>query len=143
MKIRLRSLIARVALNREVPDGLPRLHADPRRVKQILINLLTNAIKFTPASGQVVVEASVEEEGGIMLTVKDTGVGIASENISRILEPFEQGEETLTGKHDGTGLGLAVVKSLTELHGGTLKVKSEPGAGTTVTVAFPPDRTLL
>ena len=89
-----RSLKARVAMSREVPDDLPPIHADPRRLKQILINLLTNAIKFTPANGQVVVAAGVEEEGGIMLTVKDTGVGIASDNISRMLKPFEQGEET-------------------------------------------------
>ena len=138
-----RSLIARVAVNREVPDGLPRLHADQRRVKQILINLLTNAVKFTPANGQVVVEAGIAEEGGIILTVKDTGVGIASENISRLLEPFEQVKESLTDNHGGTGLGLAVVKSLTEMHGGILKVESEPGVSTTVRVAFPPDRTLL
>jgi signal transduction histidine kinase len=126
-----------------VPDGLPRLHADQRRVKQILLNLLTNAIKFTPAEGSVVLEAGLDEGGGIVIEVRDTGIGIAPEKIPEVLEPFGQGGDVMTRGHEGTGLGPSLAKSLAEMHGGTLKVKSELGAGATVIVAFPPHRTRL
>ena len=142
MMVREKSLIAKVSLTSEMPGGLPLLHADQRRVKQILLNLLTNAIKFTPPEGSVVLEAGLNEGGGIAIEIRDSGVGIAPEEIPQVLEPFGQGGDVMTRDHDGTGLGLSLAKSLTEMHGGTLSIDSQLGKGTTITVSFPGHRTV-
>jgi PAS domain S-box-containing protein len=139
--LRERSLRAKVPLTSDIPGDLPRLHADPRRVKQILLNLLTNAIKFTPPEGNVVLEAGLDG-GGIAIEIRDTGVGIAPEKIPQVLEPFGQGGDVLTRSHEETGLGLSLAKSLTEMHGGTLSIDSKLGKGTTVTIRFPKHRTV-
>ena len=136
-----RALDARLALEIALPEGLPRLWADERMVKQMLINLLSNAVKFTPEGGRVTVAARREPDGGLALAVADTGIGMAAEDIPVALTPFRQVASSLTRKHGGTGLGLPLVKSLIELHGGTLGIDSRPARGTTVTLRFPRART--
>jgi signal transduction histidine kinase len=113
---------------------------DTRRLRQVWINLLTNAVKFTPAEGRVNVNVSVSEDGAIAIAVSDTGIGIAAADIERVLQPFSQVETALSRGHEGTGLGLALTRSLVELHGGRLAIDSEVGIGTTVTVILPADR---
>ncbi len=116
------------------------LHADARRLKQILVNLINNAIKFSPA-GEVGVLAR-NDDGCVVISVTDTGCGIATENIPIVLDPFTQIRDNAHLSQEGTGLGLNLSKRLTELHGGHLSIESELGQGTTVTVAFPADRTV-
>lgn len=139
--IRPRAARARIRLTIDAPNAPVALRGDALRIKQILLNLLSNAVKFTPADGKVAVRVGLDG-GAVVLTVHDTGIGIAPEDIPRILEPFGQVESSLTRGHEGTGLGLTLVKRLTEKHGGSLAIASAPGAGTTVTVRFPPERTV-
>ena len=121
-------------------DGVPRLQADERAVKQILLNLLSNAVKFTPEGGRVAVGAELRGDGSLAISIDDTGIGIAAENIPRALAPFSQVDSSLSRRYEGTGLGLPLVKSLIELHGGTLELESEEGKGTLATIIFPADR---
>jgi signal transduction histidine kinase len=116
---------------------LPLLMIDRLRVKQILLNLLSNAIKFTPAGGLVSVEAEQDVARRVTVRVRDTGIGMAPEMIACAFEPFRQIDSKLARQSEGTGLGLALVKMLTELHGGTVAMESAPGAGTCVSVTFP------
>ena len=125
-----------------LPDDLPLLSADERMVRQILVNLLTNAIKFTPAGGSVKLSAEVAFDGGLRLSITDTGPGMAPEDIPLALEPFGQVRHRPDTTHEGTGLGLPLSKRLAELHGGTLKLRSALGEGTTVTIDFPAERTI-
>jgi len=120
-------------------DGdLPRyIMADEERLKQILLNLLDNAIKFTPAGGKVGLEVLLDDEDQIQFTVWDTGPGISPENISDLFQPFVQLNGSLARRHEGTGLGLALVARLTELHGGTVSVDSTVGQGSRFTVSLP------
>ncbi|MFC0241305.1 PAS domain-containing sensor histidine kinase [Rhodopseudomonas telluris] len=118
------------------PENLPEIVGDPRAFKQILLNLVSNAIKFTERGGAVSVEAVVEGVR-LVLRVSDTGVGIAAEDLKRIGDPFFQAGKTYQRRHEGTGLGLSIVKSLVGLHGGDIDVKSEVDRGTTVTVSLP------
>jgi len=129
-----------VHLDTRLPEDLPRLLADERKVKQILINLLTNSVKFTEPGGRVAVVAAMRPAGGLALAVSDTGIGIKAEDIPKALATFGQVDSSLSRKHEGTGLGLPLCKALIERHGGTLDIESEPGKGTTVTVVFPPER---
>ncbi|NFV79111.1 ATP-binding protein [Magnetospirillum aberrantis] len=122
-------------------DPFPRLSADERLLKQILLNIVSNAAKFTPEGGHVTVTAE-EVDGAIRITIEDDGVGIAPHDIPLVLQPFGQAENTLTPKHEGTGLGLPLAKGFMELHGGTLELKSEVGKGTRITLTFPPERTV-
>jgi PAS domain S-box-containing protein len=121
--------------------AMPRLLADERAVKQMLLNLLSNAVKFTPEGGRVAVGAELRGDGSLAVSVDDTGIGMAPENIPRALAPFSQVDSPLTRRHEGTGLGLPLVKSLIELHGGTLELESQEGKGTLATVIFPAERT--
>ena len=116
------------------------LYADERAVKQILLNLLSNAVKFTPEGGRVTVRTELHADGALVVLVEDTGIGIAQENIPRALAPFSQVDSSLSRRYEGTGLGLPLVKSLVELHGGRLELTSEVGRGTTAAVVFPADR---
>jgi PAS domain S-box-containing protein len=111
-------------------------HADKRAVKQILLNVLTNAIKYTPAGGYVGVSVR-SENGYAILAVSDTGIGIPKDELPRLGNPFEPGNSDPMVAKGGVGLGLALVRALVEKHGGRLLIESEEGAGTTVTAAFP------
>ena len=114
------------------------IQADHVRLRQVLLNLLSNAIKFTPAGGSVSVLAEGCAEG-VAISVRDTGIGMAAEDIPRALEPFVQVDSSLTRAHGGTGLGLPLSKLFIELHGGRFSIRSEPGKGTTVTIVLPAD----
>ncbi|MCR9254467.1 MAG: ATP-binding protein [Alphaproteobacteria bacterium] len=126
-----------VELTFDVAERLPPLWADRLKVKQILLNLLSNAVKFTPMGGQVRLRAFPAGAGRIALEVTDTGVGIAEEDLARVLLPFEQLENAETRNKEGTGLGLAITQKLVDMHGGTLIVESEVDQGTSVRVIFP------
>jgi signal transduction histidine kinase len=131
---------ANLTVEVELPSGLPDLRGDERRIKQILLNLLSNAVKFTPAGGQVTIGAEHRANGDVALFVRDTGIGIEPENLSKAFEPFGQIDAKLERKYEGAGLGLPLVKALTELHGGRIEVHSGVGAGTSLTVIFPASR---
>ncbi|MEI8394978.1 MAG: PAS domain S-box protein [Rhodospirillaceae bacterium] len=134
-----------LALISEIAPGLPRLLADGRLITQMVVNLLSNAIKFTPRAGRVTVKATLVYGGvgGLVLSVTDTGIGIAPEDLPKVLAPFEQVDNHLTRTQTGTGLGLPLVKSLIELHGGIFGIESEVQHGTTITLTFPPERLRL
>jgi cell cycle sensor histidine kinase DivJ len=112
------------------------IDADRRAMKQILLNLLSNAIKFTPAGGKVVAHASAEN-GVLTVSVQDTGVGIPPDQIERLGNPFVQIRSSVGASQEGTGLGLALVRALAEIHEGTLKIESAVNQGTTVSVRIP------
>ena len=124
-----------VTVERNVPQGLS-LWADRRAFKQVLINLLSNAVKFTPEGGRVTVSASAGREM-MVVSIRDTGIGIPARDIEKLGRPFEQVENQFTKTKGGSGLGLAISKSFVELHGGTLAIKSAVGKGTEVTVTLP------
>jgi len=132
-----------ITLITEIPKTLPRLYSDARRVKQILINLLSNAVKFSSEGSEVTVSASVGKQGEISLVVTDKGIGISQTDLAKVMDPFHQVSDSLTRNHEGTGLGLHIVNSLVELHGGRVVIESELGVGTSVCVHFPPERSLV
>ncbi len=114
------------------------VYADQRRLKQMLVNLLTNAVKFTPPHGRIDLMVSVDADMGVLhITVADTGIGIKPEEMQRLFQPFIQLDSSLTRQHEGTGLGLALVRRLAELHGGSIRVESTPGLGSQFTIALP------
>ena len=129
-----------ISLTFECPDDLPTLHADVRKLKQILVNLLSNALKFTPAGGAVTLKTWFDAESGHVFQITDTGIGIAPDDIPKALSQFGQVDGELNRQHEGTGLGLPLTKALIELHGGTLDLQSEVSVGTKVTVYFPAKR---
>ncbi len=135
-----RARLGGVAIGAEYAADLPRFRADPVRLKQILTNLLTNAVKFTPSGGRVAVRADLDADGRLAISVKDTGIGMSPEEIQVALTPFGQIANPMTRTHEGTGLGLPLAKTLAELHGGALDIASQPGAGTAVTVVLPAGR---
>jgi len=124
----------------DIAAGLPQVDVDPQRLRQSLANLLSNAIKFTPEGGRIAVKVWQDACGGISFAVSDTGIGMDREKIAAALEAFRQLDGSLARRFEGAGLGLAITKSLVELHGGTLAIESAIGAGTTVTIALPPAR---
>jgi len=117
---------------------LPALYADERLVRQALLNLLSNAVKFTAEEGTIRVSAGTDPIAGIcFIRVEDTGIGIAPEDLARVCQPFVQIESTLARQHPGTGLGLALTKSIVELHDGKLEIASQVKVGTTASLYFP------
>ena len=126
-----------VTITLSIPPTFPETRADERAVKQIVTNLLSNALKFTPENGSIALSACPTECGGFEIAVSDTGIGIPSDQIDRVLLPFEQMDNRYSRSTGGTGLGLSLVKGLVELHGGSLRVESMVGHGTTVTATFP------
>ncbi len=122
-------------------QGLPEIYVDERSVKQVLLNLMSNATKFTPAGGTVTLSATHEPGGDMVIKLRDTGIGIEPHMIERVMEPFGQAEGPMTRNFGGTGLGLPITKSLAEMHGGTLTLESQPGEGTCVTITIPAWRT--
>jgi len=131
-----------VRLVLEIPDSIPQLRVDPRLLNQLLINLISNAVKFTTKGGSVVVSAADEGDAGYRIRVEDSGIGITKEDLPKVIEPFIQVESAFSRKHEGTGLGLPLVKKIVELHGGKLDIASELGVGTTVTACFPTARVI-
>jgi signal transduction histidine kinase len=127
-----------ITLTAEMADHLPTLMADKRKVRQILLNLLSNAIKFTPTNGKITIGARLDHHRQMVLSVADTGIGIAPEDIQKALAVF--GQVHRSQSHEGTGLGLPLCKMFAELHGGKLILTSEVGTGTTVRVVFPEGR---
>ena len=125
-------------LKLEVPEGLPAVYADNRTFRQCVLNLLSNAIKFTPTGGVISIGAEADNPEGYLVWVADTGRGIPADQIAKVLEPFSQVEEDIERRqHEGSGLGLSIVRSLMELHGGGVSIQSTNGEGTTVTLQFP------
>ncbi|WP_097277060.1 PAS domain S-box protein [Caenispirillum bisanense] len=134
-----RATDAGLTLQVEMPDTLPLLMGEARRLKQILINLLANAVKFTPEGGRVTLKAKRDPVGaGLVVRIADTGIGMRPEDIPRALTPFQQVDSSLQRKYEGTGLGLPLTKAFVEMHGGSLAIASSPGVGTMVTLHFPP-----
>jgi signal transduction histidine kinase len=131
--MRERADAAGISLSEEVPAHPVWAHADRKAIKQILFNLLSNAIKFTPRGGKVLAKAALFD-GAVILSVSDTGVGIPADQLSRLGNPFVQLRNHAGTSHVGTGLGLALVRSLVEMHHGTFQIESVEGVGTTVTV---------
>ena len=117
-------------------EDMPALEADKRAVKQVLLNLLSNAIKFTPAGGSIYLRGSAQD-GMATIAVEDTGIGIPASALPKIGRPFEQVESHHAKSHKGTGLGLALSRSLVEMHGGTLTIESTEGVGTKVSFTLP------
>jgi two-component system cell cycle sensor histidine kinase PleC len=125
-----------------IGDDSPRLYGDERAIKQILLNLLANAVKFTPEQGCVSVFARMTADGAMVFGVEDTGVGISPEDQVRVFDNFGQGKHDIALAEKGTGLGLAIVKGLAEAHGGQVSLESQPGRGTKVSVFMPASRVL-
>ncbi len=134
----LRARSAGVRLENVVGDDLPEMIADRRALSQILLNLLSNAIRFTDRCGKVTIRARAEA-GSIVFVVEDDGVGISEEDLARVGEPYFQARASYDRRHGGTGLGLSIVKGLVRLHGGDMRIRSRIGEGTRVTVELPLD----
>lgn len=128
--------VSAVSLRTEVPENAPDFHADRRALKQVLLNLMSNAVKFTPDGGEIVISVRYEA-GWSELSVRDTGVGIAEADLPTITNPFERGRVGEFERKEGVGLGLAITKSLVDLHDGKLSILSRVNGGTTVTVRLP------
>jgi two-component system cell cycle sensor histidine kinase PleC len=122
---------------RRLPADLPCLPIDARRVKQILLNLLSNANKFTPERGQIMVSARRNADGGATIAIVDTGVGMTPEHLAVALTPFGQVQSHYTRTAEGAGLGLPIAAALARLHGGDLYLESEPEEGTTAVLRLP------
>ena len=139
--IRERAQRAEVKLVINIAPNLPMLLGDERKLKQVLINLLSNAVKFTPPGGRAELSARIAPgSGDLLIEVADTGIGIAPQDIDRVMEPFGQVDSRMSRRFSGTGLGLPLARALAELHGGELDLQSEPGKGTTVTIRLPAAR---
>ena len=131
-----------VALARSLPKPMPLLYGDPNAVRQILVNLLTNAIKYTPPDGRAEAFAKVTEDGEIELGVSDTGIGIPPENLGRVFQGFGQTRHDVSSPDKGVGLGLPIVKGLAEAHGGRVVLHSMHGHGTRIAAVFPRSRVI-
>ncbi|HEV2673157.1 MAG TPA: ATP-binding protein [Aliidongia sp.] len=132
-----------LTLSVEVPESLPAMNLDPVRMRQVLLNLLSNATKFTEPGGTIVISAARSAAGGTALSIADTGIGMSAEEVAVALQPFRQVDNALSRRYEGTGLGLPLAQRLIELHGGALTIDSAPGRGTVVTVLLPPERVLV
>ncbi len=140
--LKLRAKNRGITIHEVFEPELPRLWADERAVRQICLNLLSNAIKFTPQGGEIWLKVGWTASGGQYMTVKDTGSGIAEEEIPVVLASFGQGSNAIKSAEQGTGLGLPIAKSLVDLHGGTFTLRSKLREGTEVIVTFPSERVM-
>lgn len=140
--LRERAAGAGIALAFDIPAGLPRVLADERRIRQVLINLVANAVKFTPQGGKVTTSAEIGPGGGLDIHVADTGIGMTEAEVALAVEPFVQVDARIARRHEGTGLGLPMVAAIMELHGGSIAIRSKPDHGTRVTISFPAGRVL-
>jgi signal transduction histidine kinase len=121
-------------------DDLPPLTADGRILRQILVNLISNSLKFTPDGGRITVSAGRSPGGGMSVSVADTGIGIPADELDKVTNPFHQVDRGRSRRYEGTGLGLSLVERFAKMHGGSLSIDSIVDEGTTVTVVFPPER---
>ncbi len=131
-----------IDLTVDLPAHAILLRADPQLLSQVIINLLSNAFKFTPSGGEIGVRLTNEEDGGCQIRFDDTGIGISKEDLPKVVEPFVQVEGAFNRKYEGTGLGLPLSKRMMELHGGNLEIDSKLGEGTSATIRFPVDRVI-
>jgi signal transduction histidine kinase len=138
--VRERASSAGLTMSIDLPARMPAVKADRRAMRQVLLNLLSNSVKFTPAGGHIALEAIREPCGGVGFRVRDNGIGIAAGDIDRAMEPFGLINSSLSRRYTGTGLGLPITRALVELHRGRFELTSEPGVGTTATVYLPADR---
>ncbi len=141
--IEARAAESDVKLAMKIAAPVPRIRADERMLRQMLLNLLSNAVKFTRPGGCVTVSAKAGDDGCLTLSIADTGIGIAEEDLPKALAPFGQVDGALDRKFEGAGLGLTLVKSLVELHGGKLKIDSRVNVGTTAILWFPRERVVV
>ena len=126
-----------IAIEQSISSTTPLLSADPLRLKQILINILGNAVKFTPEWGRVRIEAGLRDAGFVQITITDTGHGMTDAEMATAMRPFGQVDAGFNKRHEGTGLGLPIAQALAQLHGGDLKLSSTKGAGTRVSIFIP------
>lgn len=140
MMLRQRISEAGLTLEVDLPPRTMRLRADRRRTKQVFLNLMHNAVKFTPPGGRIRIRAVCDWRSGLSVMVKDTGVGISREDLKKVLQPFVQAGGTARHAQEGTGLGLPLVHAMMQRHGGSFELESEPGRSTTARVIFPPER---
>ncbi len=141
--VRRRTTETELDVDVNIEPGLPRLRADKVKLKQILINLLANAVRFTPDYGQISLKAYRADDNGVVIQVCDTGIGMTPGEMELAVKPFAQVDSRLSRKFEGTGLGLPLSKRLIELHGGSLQLDSRPGYGTTVSLYMPAERTVV
>ena len=132
----------RVIIRTSLSPRLPQVMADARSVRQIVLNLVSNSIKFTAAGGQVIVSTAMSDAGEVVLRVRDTGIGMNEQDLATALEPFRQVATTTRGRAGGTGLGLPLTKALAEANQATFQIKSKPNEGTLIEIAFPGARLL-
>jgi signal transduction histidine kinase len=135
-----RACRAGITIRTGLPIGLPRIRADKGKIRQILLNLVTNAIKFTPGAGVITITGRLSGSGRLLLAVEDSGIGIPSDQLAHVMEAFVQLGNVLTRVHHGSGLGLPLCRALIELHDGCMELESEVGKGTRVTMSLPPER---
>jgi signal transduction histidine kinase len=134
--------VARVQITIATSSDMPVLRGDESKIRQMLTNLLANAVKFTPGQGRVTIGATVDPGGTMTFAVTDTGIGIAAENFEKAMAPFGQVDSGLDRKYEGAGLGLPLARTFAEMHGASLHLASAVGEGTTVSVRFPGERVL-
>jgi signal transduction histidine kinase len=139
--VRERAREAHIEFVADPPEHEIVFWADQRAMRQCLLNLASNAVKFSNAGGRVVVEASLDKDGGVVISVTDNGIGMSPADLERALQPFGQAQAATTRAHGGTGLGLPITKGLVEAHGGSLEISSSPGRGTRTRIILPAERT--
>lgn len=132
-----RAVEKRIAVHNRLPESLDAVRGDKDRLTQVFVNILDNAVKFTPEDGEVVVSASEEADGMVAIQISDTGIGVPKEDLSRLGERFYRVDKTRSRELGGTGLGLSIVKHLMQAHGGSMSIESRLGKGTTVSLHFP------
>jgi len=140
--LKLRASSRGITIHEVFEQGMPRLWGDERAIRQIVLNLLSNSIKFTPQGGEIWLKVGWTASGGQYLSVKDTGSGIAEDEIPVVLASFGQGSNSIKSAEQGAGLGLPIAKSLIDMHGGTFTLKSKLRIGTEVIITFPPERVM-
>jgi two-component system cell cycle sensor histidine kinase PleC len=126
-----------IEISCDIQEPATMVYVDPIKFQQVMLNLLSNSVKFTEPRGRIQVGAVFHKSGDLVLSIRDTGIGIPAEQIQRVLRPFEQVADHLTREHEGTGLGLPIAKALIELHGGELVLSSQVGVGTTARLRLP------
>lgn len=140
--LKLRATSRGITIHEVFEQGMPRIWGDERACRQIVLNLLSNSIKFTPQGGEIWLKAGWTASGGQYLSCKDTGSGIAEDEIPIVLASFGQGSNSIKSAEQGAGLGLPIAKSLIDMHGGTFTLKSKLRIGTEVIITFPPERVM-